>query len=363
MNKDNINRFFIIVFFLILAYLSFMILQGFLMSIFIGAIVAYMVFPVYKRLEKATGSGNASALLLSIAAVSVLIILFGLIILPLVGEFEKFYLVYSSSFPQKLEELGKCSAGSDDLKCQVYTYLSSNVGESALRDAALSIAKPASEYVISNIMEFIKNIPNLLIQFTIILFSTFYFLNSGASSVKKSLKALPLKEAQKTKIKHRIKDVLNAVIYGNLMTSFIEGVIVAGLFFILGIDLAVIAGILIMVFALLPPLGAMIVWLPAVIILVLMKEYVKAVLLFVACFAILGYIDNIARPAIISKRVRLSFLWVLLGVFGGLSTFGFIGILAGPLILSLFVTVLDLASEELIEAQNGEENNQKDIKK
>jgi predicted PurR-regulated permease PerM len=359
MNKDNLNRFFIVVFFLILAYLSFIILQGFLMSIFIGAIIAYMIFPVYKRLEEATGSGKASALLLSIAAVSLLIILFGLIILPLVGEFEKFYVVYASSFPQTLEELGNCPQRTDDIKCQVYTYLSSNVGESTLRDAAISIAKPASDYVINNIMEFIKNLPNLLIQFTIIMFSTFYFLNSGASAVRKSFKVLPLKEPQKAKIKNRIKDVLNAVIYGNLLTSFVEGVIVAILFYLLGIDLAVIAGILIMVFALLPPLGAMIVWLPTVIVLVLMKEYVKAAILFFACFAILGYIDNIARPAIISKRVRLSFLWVLLGVFGGLTTFGFIGILAGPLILSLFVTVLDLAGEELIEAQNCEENNHK----
>lgn len=78
MNKDNLNRFFIAVFFLLLAYLSFMILQGFLVSIFIGAIVAYMIYPVYKRLEKSTGSGKASAMLLSIAAVSILIILFGL---------------------------------------------------------------------------------------------------------------------------------------------------------------------------------------------------------------------------------------------------------------------------------------------
>ena len=359
MNKENLNRFFIAAFFLVLAYLSFMILQGFLMSLFIGAIVAYMIYPIYNRLEGATRSDKIPALLLSIAAVSILIILFGLILLPLVGEFEKFYSIYATSFPGMLEELGRCSASSDDLKCQAYTYLSANVGEANLRDAALSIVKPVSEFFINNIMEFIKNLPNLLIQVTIILFSTFYFLNTGVSVVRKTMKALPIKDKQKTKIKNRIKDVLDAVIYGNLMTAFIEGVIVAGIFMILGIDLAAIAGILIMVFALLPPLGAMIVWLPAVIVLVLMKEYVKAVLLFAACLVILGYIDNIARPAIISKRVRLSFLWVLLGVLGGLSTFGFIGILAGPLILSLFVTVLDLAGEELIEAQNCEDNNHK----
>lgn len=354
MDKENLNRFFLAVFFLLLAYLSFMILQGFLVSIFIGAVVAYMLFPFYDWLEKKTGSGRASALILSIAAVFVLVVLFIVIVLPLAGEFDRAYQIYLYSFPKTLEELGNCSAMQEDYKCQLYNYLAANVGESTLQDALLSVAKPASDYVVNNVMEFIKNLPNLLLQFTIILFSTFYFLSNGRSVIRKTVHALPLKDSQKAKIKHRIKDVLNAVIYGNLMTAFIEGVLVTALFLALGIDLAVIAGILVMLFALLPPLGAMIIWLPAVIILVVLKEYVKALIVFVVCLAILGYIDNIARPAIISKRVRLSFLWVLLGVFGGLSAFGFIGILAGPLILSLFVTVLDLLGEELIE--RSEEN-------
>ncbi len=347
MNKENLNRFFLAVFFLLLAYLSFMLLQGFFVSIFIGAIVAYMLFPVYDWVNERTGSGRASALILSIAAVFVLVALFAFIVLPLAGELDRFYVVYVSSFPGAFEGLGNCSSGSEDYKCQAYNYLAANVGESTLHAAVLSVAKPASDYVLNNILEFIKNLPNLLLQFTIILFSTFYFLSNGRPVFRRTLRALPLKESQKIKIKHRIKDVLNAVIYGNLMTAFIEGVIITALFFALGIDLAVVAGILVMLFALLPPLGAMIVWLPAVIVLVTLKEYVKALILFAACLAILGYIDNIARPAIISKRVRLSFLWVLLGVFGGLSAFGFIGLVAGPLILSLFVTVLDLASEEL----------------
>jgi predicted PurR-regulated permease PerM len=354
MNKENLNRFFLAVFFLLLAYLSFMILQDFFVSIFIGAIVAYMLFPFYDWLVEKTGSGRASALILSIVAVFVLVALFALIVLPLAGELDRFYVVYVSSFPGALEELGNCSSVSDDYKCQAYNFLAANVGETTLRDAVLSVAKPASDYAVNNIMEFIKNLPNLLLQLTIILFSTFYFLSNGRPVFRRTLRALPLKDSQKTKIKHRIKDVLSAVIYGNLMTAFVEGVIITVLFFVLGIDLAVIAGILVMLFSLLPPLGAMIIWLPAVIILIMLKEYVKALILFAACLAILGYIDNIARPAIISKRVRLSFLWVLLGVFGGLSTFGFIGLVAGPLILSLFVTVMDLLSEELIE--RSEEN-------
>jgi len=356
MNKEDTNRIFIAVLFILLAYLSFIILQGFLVSIFIGALLAYIILPAYKRLEKSTGSARVSALILSIIAISALIIMFWLIVFPLAGEFNRFYSFYLSSSPQILEDLSNCSS-SDSIQCQIYSYMSESIGEAVLSDAVLSVAKPASEYVINTIVAFISNLPGLLLQLTVVLFSTFYFLSSGVSAVRKMFQALPIKESQKTKIKTRIRDVLNAVIYGNLLTAFIEGVFVALLLYLLDIDLAAIAGLLIMVFALLPPMGAMIVWLPAVGVLVLMKEYVKAVILFVACITVLGYIDNIARPAIISKRVHLSFLWTLLGVFGGLSTFGFVGIIAGPIILSLFVTVASLAGEGLLEAQNSERNN------
>ena len=347
MNKENLNRFFIAVFFLVISYLSFMILQGFLMSILVGAVIAYMLYPVYSWFVKRTGSTKVSAMILSLAAVFVLISIFILVVLPIVGEFDKFYRLYVSAFPETLEDLGQCTPQSEDLKCKAYMYIAANIGEKALQDAALSLAKPISEFVINNVVELIKNLPNLLLQFTVILFSTFYFLINGEVLVHKVLTALPLKDSQKARIKGRIDDVLKAVIYGNLLTAFIEGVIITVLFLVLDIDLAVIAGILVMVFALLPPLGAMIIWLPAVLLLFLMKEYAKAIILGLACIVVLGYIDNIGRPAIISKRVKLSFLWVLLGIFGGLLTFGFIGLIAGPLILSLFVTFLDLIGEEL----------------
>jgi len=347
MNKESLNHFFLAVFFLLISYLSFIILQGFLLSILVGGVVAYMLYPVYAWIVRKTGSAKESAMILSLAAVFVLVALFILVVLPTVGEFDRFYRLYLLAFPKALEDLEKCTPQSQGLGCRVYSYLAENVGEKALSDAVVSLAKPASEFVINNVIEFIKNLPNLLLQFTVVLFSTFYFLSNGESLVHNILRTLPLKEAQKARIRCRIDDVLKAVIYGNLFTALLEGVIVTILFFALGIDLAVITGILVMVFALLPPFGAMIIWAPAVLILFMMHQYEKAAILGLACILVLGYIDNFGRPAIISKRVKLSFLWVLLGIFGGLMTFGFIGLIAGPLILSLFVTFIDIIGEEL----------------
>jgi len=113
--------------------------------------------------------------------------------------------------------------------------------------------------------------------------------------------------------------------------------------------------LLIMFFALIPPLCSAIIWAPVAIILFILGEYTKAMLLAVSCLAIMGYLDNILRPQIISKRVRLSSIWVLVGVLGGLNTFGFVGIFIGPLIIALFVILLTLVGEEWTEEEEIEE--------
>jgi predicted PurR-regulated permease PerM len=347
MDKDNVNKYFIIALLLILSYLSFAILQGFLISIFLGSVIAYVIYPVYSRLVERTGSRRASALILSTFVVGVIVLVLILAVPQVVTESGKFYRIYQNALPGFFEDLSHCNRASDDLKCQAFVFLTDNVDSQTLSNAASSIAKPASDYLMSNIVAFFENLPGLFLQFTVILFSTFYFLNNGETIVKQVMAAMPLKTAYKKRINKRIDDVLKAVIYGNLLTAFLEGVAAAILFYALGINMALIAGVLIMFFALIPPLGAMIIWAPAVIVLVLIKEYVKAGLLAVACFIIFGYTDNIARPMIISRGVKLSSFWVLLGVFGGLSAFGFVGLIVGPLILALFVTFVKLAGEEL----------------
>ena len=201
-----------------------------------------------------------------------------------------------------------------------------------------------------------ENALNLILFITIVLLSAVYFLHNGKRLVDKAIEKAPLKDSNKKKAVARIDEVLKAVIFGNIVTAFIEGVIVAIFFLLLGIPFAFVAGMLVMFFALIPPMGAAIVWGLAVVALIVLGEYFKAGILFLLCIVVLGYIDNLARPAFIGKKVRLSAFWILLGVLGGLGTFGFAGIIIGPLVLALFVTSVGILLDEIAEERREQHN-------
>lgn len=351
MERADLNRWFIIILFLIIAYLSFLLLQGFIISVFIGAIIAYMVYPLHKRLVKITKSKRSSAIILSVIAIMIITLIFSLIIPQIIIEGGRFYQSSDEILLKQFEEIKRCSLDSEDLKCKIIVYILRNVDEKTIEDTGITIIQLTSNFIVNNVIVFFTNLSNLVLQLTIILFSTSYFLHKGSDIVQRTLDILPIKKSHESKIVNRIDEVMRAVIFGNIVIAFVEGIIAAILFLFLGIGMPCVWGLLVMFFALIPPLGAAIIWAPAAIILFILGEYTKAIILAVSCLVIMGYLDNILRPMIISKKVRLSSIWILLGVFGGLSTFGFIGIFIGPLILALFVTFLALVDEELIEKE------------
>jgi len=351
MERKDLNRLFVVILFLVIAYLSFILVRDFLISVVIGAIIAYVLLPPYNRLVKITKSERFSAIILSLVVIAIIALVSALIVPEIIIEGAKFYQSSDQVIQNQFEEFGRCTQDSEDLKCKLVTYILRNVDKETLKNIASSIAQGISNFVVNNVITFFKNIPNLVIQFIIILFSTYYFLHNGKGIVNSAFGILPLEESQKSKIKQRIDDVMKAVIFGNLIIAVMEGVIGTIIFLLLGISMPYLWGLLIMFFALIPPFCAGIIWGPVAIILFIMGEYTKAIILAVVCLAIMGSMDNILKPRIIGKKVRLSSLWILLGVLGGLFTFGFVGIFIGPLILALFVTVIEIVSEEWIEKE------------
>lgn len=338
--KSNsiINKIFIVVVFLVLAFLSFIIVQGFLLPVFLGALIAYTLYPIYASLIKQTKSERESAAIISMGAVIVFCLLLILIVPDLVVEVNDVWRFISYVLPEKIEEVRRCSSEQTDLVCVALSYAFSNIN--------------SSELINRSAFSFFRNVLNVMLFITVVLFSAVYFLHNGRRLVEKAIHKMPLKDSNKKKAVARIDEVLKAVIFGNLLTAFVEGVLVTIFFLLLGIRLAFVAGLLVMFFALIPPFGAMLVWGSAVVALILVGEYIKAFILLVLCLATLGYIDNFARPSFIGKKVRLSAFWILLGVFGGLGAFGFAGVIIGPLVLSLFVTSINILLDEI--ADEGE---------
>lgn len=99
------------------------------------------------------------------------------------------------------------------------------------------------------------------------------------------------------------------------------------------------------VLAVLPMLGAFIVWLPAAVYVALVGSWIKAIILVGWGLAVVGTVDNILRPILVGRRLRLHTVLALLSVFGGLLVFGPAGLVLGPVVLTTTTFLLDILSE------------------
>jgi hypothetical protein len=128
---------------------------------------------------------------------------------------------------------------------------------------------------------------------------------------------------------------------GSLVTAFVQGTLVGVAFAIAGLPAPAVFGALAMIASLLPVVGAAVVWVPAAIILAAQHQWGWAVFLTVWCVSLVHSSDNVIRPLFISSRAKISTLPVFVGLIGGVSAFGAIGMFLGPVLIALFLALVE----------------------
>ncbi len=166
-------------------------------------------------------------------------------------------------------------------------------------------------------------------------------------------KALPLKEEHSERILNQFNDIIYATIYGAIIIAIIQGTLAGIGYFALGIDSAFFLALLTITAAFIPFIGSTIVWVPIAAITIingLMTDnntlFLKGIGFLFYGILVISTIDNVIRPKLVGDRANVHPLIILLGVFGGLSFFGVIGIIIGPLLLTLFIASLKIYEAE-----------------
>jgi len=151
---------------------------------------------------------------------------------------------------------------------------------------------------------------------------------------------------------NRLKEITYATIYGAIIVAIVQGFFAGIGYYLVGINSFAVLTLVTMIAAIIPLLGAALIWFPVVIHLVvngiLLSDsslIFKGVGLLIYGIIIVSTIDNFIRPKIIGDRAKANPVLILLGVFGGLQLFGFFGIFVGPVILVILVTLLDIHLE------------------
>ena len=191
-----------------------------------------------------------------------------------------------------------------------------------------------------------------LVSFMLALFVLFFVLRDGPRFASAVVRMLPIEPALRGKLSRHLIDVTRAVFMGIGLTALVQGTLLGIGFAIAGLPSPLVFGVLGVLFALVPVVGTAVVWIPATLWLLIQGEPGYA--LFMAGWGVIvvGGVDNFLRPMLISGRVEVPTLAVFIGVMGGLSAFGFIGLFLGPIVLGLLVALFRFSTEALAPESN-----------
>jgi predicted PurR-regulated permease PerM len=188
-----------------------------------------------------------------------------------------------------------------------------------------------------------------LLAFAIMLFLLFFFLRDGDAMIARGRRLIPMAEDRKERLFTQLGAVTRAIVFGTTVTAVLQGLMLGVGFAIAGLPSPVVFGVFAGLLSLLPVGGSALVWIPAVIWLFIDKHWGWAIFLLVWGSA-LSSLDNVVRPFLISGRARISALAVFVGVLGGIPAFGAIGVIAGPVMLSLALALVEFAEESRLQS-------------
>ncbi|MDS0280986.1 AI-2E family transporter [Haloarcula onubensis] len=196
--------------------------------------------------------------------------------------------------------------------------------------------------LLGGVLGVLGGIPGFLVGTVVFLFALFYLLRDGERLLGWLRRAAPLDPATADRLVERTDALLWAAVVGNVAVAGVQAVLTAVGFVALGIENVVFWGLATFLLSLLPIIGASIVWLPAVGYLLLVGRVPAAAVLLVYGSVVVSGSDNLVRPLVMQRGTDLNAAVLVLGIFGGVSLFGFVGLFVGPVILGLAKSLVDV---------------------
>lgn len=207
-------------------------------------------------------------------------------------------------------------------------------------------AQGITQGIVGQIQAGAKNFLLFFVNYLVTIFILFFFLRDG-ESLGKGLKDLfPMTRENKEVVFRKLAVTVSAVVRGLVVTGGIQAILAGLAFWILGVPYPVFLALLIAFLAMFPIGGAVLVWLPSSGYLYFSGHWGKALILFLWGVLVISTADNILKPLLIGEKTKLPPLFLFLAIFGGLAFYGIIGIFLGPIMLALFLALIEIYRKE-----------------
>jgi predicted PurR-regulated permease PerM len=187
---------------------------------------------------------------------------------------------------------------------------------------------------------------NFFTKLALMLYIAFFLLRDGRQLIEKLIRVIPMGDERERLLFQNIAGVARATVKGNLLVAIVQGMLGGLIFWILGIPSPLLWGVIMMIFSMIPVIGAGLVWAPTAMYLYTITQWFEATVLIAYGVFIIGLTDNVLRPILVGRDTRLPDWMVLLSTLGGLTLMGINGFVVGPLIAVLFVAFWQIFSED-----------------
>lgn len=216
----------------------------------------------------------------------------------------------------------------------------------AIQERFTSTLAQGSQFIATRALSIGQGTAQFLVGLGVMLYVLFFLFRDGSQLAATISRASPLAPRHTRHVMAKFTTVVKAAVKGNFIIALIQGTLGGLTFWALGIQAPLLWGVVMTLLSLMPAVGAFLVWVPVAAYLLVIGDYARATILILVGVFVIGMIDNLLRPMLVGKDLRLPDYMVLVSTIGGLALFGMNGFVIGPLIAALFVAVWSLLTEE-----------------
>ena len=339
MNRDTANKSALLLLVLFISVVFLDMIRSFLMAIFLAGIFSALARPLYKRFERWYGGRRA------LASMSTLVLIVIIVILPLGALMgivtAQAIKVGQTATPWVQNQIAQPGEFHKLLNSLPFYDKIAPYSETIWRKAGELIGT-ISHFLISSLSRVTMSAVSLLFMTFAMLYTMFFFLMDGDKLLHKILYYLPLQDRDEQRMLQKFTSVTRATLKGTAVIGILQGGLAGIAFWVVGIPSAVFWGTIMAVLSIIPGIGTALIWGPAVIILAAGGNFLKAGGLGIFCAIVVGSIDNLLRPILVGKDTQMHELMIFFGTLGGIIMFGIMGMIIGPIVAALFITIWEI---------------------
>ncbi len=355
--SDRFRKAFLLLLTGLITLVFLLMIRQFLLAILLAAVFAGMAQPLFKRLARWFGGRRR------LASVTTLLILVFVIVAPLVGFFglvaNQAVQISQAAAPwmeRQISDLGRIDQMMEHIPIVDRLPALQNLlpKPEQIASKAGEAASKIGTFMVNGLTSVTRGTVAFFFQLSIMLYAMYFFLLDGDSVLKRILYYVPLSDEDEERLLEKFISVSRATLKGSLFIGVMQGTVTGFGFWFTGVPGAAFWGTVTIVVSIIPAIGAVLVWAPAVIYLMVTGHMGAGIVLLAWCGVVVSSLDNFVRPILVGRDTKMSDLMILLSTLGGIILFGVVGFIVGPIVAALFVTVWHLYGEAFREMLPGE---------